>query len=58
MLIVDDEIRRLISEKASTRDVYRAAYQAGYKGLRYDGIKKVLRGLTTLDEVERAAPWE
>lgn len=58
MLIVDDEIRRLISEKASTQDVYRAAYQAGYKGLRYDGIKKVLRGLTTLDEVERAAPWE
>ena len=58
MLIVDDAMRRMISEKAPTEEVYRAAYQSGYKGLRYDGIKKVLRGLTTLEEIDRVTPWQ
>ncbi len=56
MLIVNDDIRRLIVEKAPAQAVYAAAFEAGYQGLRYDGLKKVLRGLTTLEEVERVAP--
>ena len=57
MLIVDDEVRRLItSGKAPMHEVYAAAAATGYKVMRHDGLKKVLRGLTTLEEVDLAAP--
>jgi len=56
LLLVNEEIKKLISEKASTqliRDV--AKKTAGLVPLRVDGLKKVLKGITTLDEVDRVA---
>ena len=56
LLLVNEEIKKLISERASTqviRDV--AKKTAGLIPLRVDGLKKVLKGITTLDEVDRVA---
>ena len=56
LLLVNEEIKKLISEKASTqviRDV--AKKTAGLVPLRVDGLRKVLKGITTLDEVDRVA---
>ena len=30
----------------------RAAFKAGYRPLRYDGLNKVLLGLTTIEEID------
>jgi len=56
LLLINEEIKKLISEKASTqviRDV--AKKTAGMVSLRVDGLRKVLKGITTLDEVDRVA---
>jgi type IV pilus assembly protein PilB len=56
LLLVNEEIKKLISERVSTqviRDV--AKKTAGLVPLRVDGLRKVLEGITTLDEVDRVA---
>jgi type II secretory ATPase GspE/PulE/Tfp pilus assembly ATPase PilB-like protein len=53
LVIITEEIRTLISEKRSAQEITRAAAKVGYKPLRYDGLKKVLLGLTTIDEIEQ-----
>lgn len=54
-LQVSEEIQELIGCRASPVEIRRAARQLGYRPLRYDGLKKVLRGLTTIEEIERVA---
>ena len=51
LLIVDDEIRHLIVSKASAAPVRDAAFASGMRSLKQDGIEKILRGQTTLFEV-------
>ncbi|MCC5806305.1 MAG: type II/IV secretion system protein [Opitutales bacterium] len=58
LAIVSDEMRSLISQRAGTRELSEAARKLGYKPLRYDGMKKALLGLTTIEEVERSTPVE
>lgn len=53
IVTVTNEIQELIFQKASIDRVAEAAYKAGYRSMRFDGLKKVLRGLTTLSEVLR-----
>jgi type II secretory ATPase GspE/PulE/Tfp pilus assembly ATPase PilB-like protein len=53
LVIITEEIRTLISESRSAQEITRAAAKVGYKPLRYDGLKKVLLGLTTIDEIEQ-----
>jgi type IV pilus assembly protein PilB len=56
LLMVNEEIKKLISERVSTqviRDV--AKKTAGLVPLRVDGLRKVLEGITTIDEVDRVA---
>jgi len=52
LVIITEEIRTLISENRSAQEITRAAAKVGYKPLRYDGLKKVLLGLTTIEEIE------
>jgi type IV pilus assembly protein PilB len=52
LIVVTDEIRLLISEGRSGQEIARAAAHLGYKRLRYDGLKKVLLGLTTIEQIE------
>lgn len=56
LLLVNEEIKKLISERASTQVIREVAKKtAGLVPLRVDGLKKVLKGITTLDEVDRVA---
>jgi type II secretory ATPase GspE/PulE/Tfp pilus assembly ATPase PilB-like protein len=58
LILITDEIRRLISESRSVQDITHAAEKIGYKPLRYDGLKKVLLGLTTVEEIEQSTSFE
>lgn len=53
VFVINDEIRHLIARNATSRELAQAAVKSGFKPMRYDGIKKALRGLTTMGEVER-----
>jgi len=58
MIFVTERLREMVIANASTLELKRAAEEEGYLNLRYDGIKKVLRGLTTIDEIDRVAYFE
>jgi len=53
MLLVTKEIRDLVTRNESIETIYKAAMQNNYQPIRYDGLKKVLRGLTSIEELER-----
>jgi len=58
LVMVSDEFRSLISQRSGTHELAAEAAKVGYRPLRYDGLKKALMGLTTLEEVERVTPQE
>lgn len=58
LLILDEEIRKMVEAKNSADEIKRKAVALGMKTLRQDGINKVLKGLTTPDEVMRVAETE
>lgn len=58
LVLVTEEIRTLISEGRSGQEITRAAAKVGYRPLRYDGLKKVLLGLTTIEEIEANTSFE
>jgi len=53
MLIVSEAIRHLIMKKADSTSICRKAIEEGMKTLREDGARKVVAGVTTLEEVVR-----
>jgi type II secretion system protein E len=53
LLVVNDEIRNMIMAKATSRELREKAISLGMKTLRQDGIEKVMKGITTSDEVLR-----
>ncbi len=56
LLLVNEEIKKLISERASVQVIREVAKKtAGMVPLREDGLGKVLKGITTLKEVDRVA---
>ncbi len=54
IFVVDDEARKLIYDRVPTNVLRARAREMGMRTLREDGIRKVLAGLTTPDEVIRA----
>jgi type IV pilus assembly protein PilB len=50
-----EPIRRLVARNASILDIQALALEQGFRPMLHDGVKKALRGLTTLEEVERAS---
>lgn len=58
LMVLNDEIRSLIVKNADSGTIKKAALRAGMKTLREDGIEKVLKGLTTIDELTRATHAE
>ena len=48
---VDDEVRTLVNTRATTVDLRKRAREMGMRTLREDGIRKVLSGMTTAEEV-------
>jgi type IV pilus assembly protein PilB len=55
VLQMDDELRAMISSRASEQELRAAARRAGMRTLLDDGIDRAVQGLTTLDEVLRVA---
>jgi type IV pilus assembly protein PilB len=51
MFLVDDEVRFMINERASTLQLRKRGRELGMRTLREDGIRKVLAGMTTAEEV-------
>jgi type IV pilus assembly protein PilB len=54
ILVINDEIQRMIFDKVSTLEIRQKARDLGMRTLREDGLRKVVIGSTTLDEVLRA----
>ncbi len=54
LMIVDDTVRSLIVRNSDAGTVKKAAVEAGMTTLREDGVRKVLEGITTVDELMRA----
>jgi len=54
IFVIDDETRKLIYDKATSSVLRARAREMGMRTLREDGIRKVLAGLTTAEEVIRS----
>jgi general secretion pathway protein E len=55
LLLVDDEIRELITTRVAANLIKQGAVSAGMRTLRDDGIQKALAGETTVEEVIRVS---
>ena len=55
LMLMTPRIRELAFQGASTQDIRRVAVAQGMHTLYQDGIRKVLKGITTLEEVFRVA---
>ncbi|MDR4509247.1 MAG: Flp pilus assembly complex ATPase component TadA [Candidatus Brocadiaceae bacterium] len=53
ILVVNEEIRRLITDRANTNEVRKSAIKNGMNTLRESGLKAIYEGLTTIQEVVR-----
>ena len=54
IFVIDDEARKLIYDRVPTNVLRQRAREMGMRTLREDGIRKVLAGLTTPEEVIRS----
>jgi general secretion pathway protein E len=57
IVVLDDGIRDLILRRADSNTIRKKAFEKGMDTLRSDGAQKVLKGLTTIEEVLRVT-WE
>lgn len=53
VLLVNEEIQTMIFANETTTKIREAALKNGFRDLRFDGMKKVVAGLTTLEEIQR-----
>lgn len=53
VFMLDNQLRELIIQRASLPTLQREMARQGFRSMRYDGVMKVLRGITSMDEVER-----
>jgi general secretion pathway protein E/type IV pilus assembly protein PilB len=51
ILVVDEEIRRMIYDRVSSTEIRKRGRELGMRTLREDGVRKVLAGITTPEEV-------
>jgi len=55
LMVMSNKIRELAFQGAATQDIRRAAVSQGMRTMFDDGVQKVLRGVTTFDEVFRVS---
>lgn len=53
LFVINEELRGMIAQAASILEIQKYAHDHGFQPMRYDGMKKALRGLTTIDEIDR-----
>lgn len=54
LLVVTEDIRRMVNEKRSAEEIKKKAIEQGMRTLRQSGFEKVAEGLTTFEEVFEA----
>ncbi len=57
-MIVDDDIRGLVSRNVDAKTIKNRAVEKGMRTLRSDGARKVLSGVTSVAEILRATEDE
>lgn len=58
LLLINDEIRALIIQKADSATIKKAAVRANMRTLRGDALDKIYEGITSVDEIMRAVNAE
>jgi len=58
LLLVNEEVRKLIDARKSADEIKKKAVELGMKALREDGLAKVRSGLITAEEVLRVTTTE
>jgi len=58
LALITEQMRTLIARNAGDEELARAAAKVGYRPLRHDGLKKVMLGLTTIEELESHASFD
>ncbi|MBW1913922.1 MAG: type II/IV secretion system protein, partial [Deltaproteobacteria bacterium] len=58
IFIMSEQVRSMVAKGASILEIEAEAFRSGYKTMRYDGMKKVLRGITTIEEIESVSTAE
>ncbi|MBU0588204.1 MAG: Flp pilus assembly complex ATPase component TadA [Gammaproteobacteria bacterium] len=51
LLIADDNVKRLVQERARVAAIFSAAVESGMRTLKMDGMEKIMQGLTDLKQV-------
>jgi len=51
VLVLDDELKRLIVKTQDANEIRAAAIEKGFKPMLQDGVEKILKGITTSEEV-------
>jgi type IV pilus assembly protein PilB len=52
-MVMNDELRQMVVEKKGSNTLRQKAMEYGMVTLREDGLDKVFKGVTTMDEVAR-----
>ncbi|MHC5156567.1 MAG: GspE/PulE family protein [Planctomycetota bacterium] len=55
LLVVDEEFRQIINSDSSVNSMRRAFHKSGWPNLFEDGLQKVKKGITTIEEILRVA---
>ena len=58
LLIVDEDIRRLMLSRSSGKEIKTMAIKKGMVSIRMDGLRKAEKGITTIEEVLKATMEE
>lgn len=58
LLVINEDMKKLIVDKASSDVIKKKAVETGMKMLRDDGLDKAVKGVTTADEVIKATQEE
>ena len=53
ILVLTEEVRELIQEKASSEKIVKKAMEGGMKTMKNDGMLKIAEGITSLEEIAR-----
>jgi general secretion pathway protein E len=56
LLVMSDAIRLLVARGSELQELRQQAAREGLRSLRVSGAEKIVHGVTTIDEVLRAAP--
>lgn len=54
VLVINEEIKKMILNKSDDNEILTVAAKTGFRTLRHEGIRAVIKGYTTIEEVLRA----